>query len=71
MTYMDTLCSTPPRAQHSSILGALINRISLWRERQTLAKLDDAALLDLGISARAAAEEARRSFWDVPTNRAV
>ncbi|MBO9441541.1 DUF1127 domain-containing protein [Rhodobacteraceae bacterium R_SAG1] len=53
------------------MLGALINRISLWRERQTLAKLDDAALLDLGISARAAAEEARRSFWDVPTNRAV
>ncbi len=36
------------------------------RQRRALARLDDAALADLGLSRRAAQREAARPFWDLP-----
>ncbi len=39
-----------------------------WRQRRALARLDDAALKDIGVSATDAAREARRPIWDVPAH---
>ena len=44
----------------------LSNLLDLWRSRQALAKLDRAALDDIGISAKAASTEANKPIWDVP-----
>ena len=38
----------------------------VWRQRQTLRKLDIDALNDIGISRKDAYAEARRPFWDAP-----
>ena len=38
------------------------------RQRTALARLDDALLADIGLSARAAMAEAHRPFWDVPAS---
>ena len=43
-----------------------LHALSVWRQRQHLKSLDDAALADLGLSYREAAAEARRPIWDVP-----
>ena len=40
----------------------------LRRQRKALARLDDAALRDLGLTRREAITEARRKIWDVPSN---
>lgn len=39
---------------------------ALHRQRQQLAKLDDAALRDIGITRSEALAEASRPFWDAP-----
>ena len=39
----------------------------VWRQRQTLRKLDINALNDIGISRKDAFAEARRPFWDAPS----
>ncbi|MCB1833484.1 MAG: DUF1127 domain-containing protein [Geminicoccaceae bacterium] len=36
------------------------------RERKELAKLDDRALADLGLTLADARRESRRPFWDLP-----
>ena len=36
------------------------------RERKELAKLDDSALADLGLTLADARRESRRPFWDLP-----
>ncbi|WP_299964246.1 hypothetical protein [uncultured Roseobacter sp.] len=40
--------------------------LTLYRSRQTLARLDARALEDIGICSEAAQAEARRPAWDVP-----
>ncbi|WP_299292744.1 DUF1127 domain-containing protein [uncultured Tateyamaria sp.] len=44
-------------------LSALLN---VWRSRRALAKLDAHRLDDIGVTAKTAAQEARKPIWDVP-----
>ena len=47
---------------------ALSTRLALWKSRRALAKLDDRALADIGISRADADREAQLTVWDVPAN---
>ncbi|WP_293576964.1 DUF1127 domain-containing protein [Phaeobacter sp.] len=68
MTYMDTPYLTSYR--HSRTwLGTLLHCMTIWQERQALARMEAHDLEDLGLSAKDAAAEAGRSFWDLPSNR--
>ncbi|MHA6262811.1 DUF1127 domain-containing protein [Arenibacterium sp. CAU 1754] len=40
----------------------------LWRQRQALKSLDNAALRDVGLTREQANAEAQRGFWDAPSN---
>ncbi len=40
--------------------------LGVWRQRRSLAQLDDHLLSDLGLTRAEAAREARRAMWDVP-----
>ncbi|WP_170331580.1 DUF1127 domain-containing protein [Ruegeria arenilitoris] len=42
--------------------------LGLARQRRSLAKLDDRALEDIGVSRAEADTEAARPFWDAPVN---
>ena len=69
MTHSDTFARTSTR--RIVAVGRtlrLASLIELWRTRQALAKLDSAALDDIGVSADAATKEARKPVWDVPAN---
>ncbi|CUH47085.1 DUF1127 domain-containing protein [Ruegeria atlantica] len=52
--------------QRRSLLSSLRDVLSLLRQRQTLARLDDRALEDIGITRQQAEAEASRSIWDAP-----
>lgn len=45
---------------------ALSTRLALWKSRRALAKLDERALNDIGISREEAQREAQLTIWDVP-----
>jgi uncharacterized protein YjiS (DUF1127 family) len=45
-----------------------VQAFAAWRQRRHLARLDDAALADVGLSRRAAMIEAARPVWDVPAS---
>jgi uncharacterized protein YjiS (DUF1127 family) len=47
---------------------SLLNALAVWRSRRALARLDDRALDDIGVSAHRAEIEANKPIWDVPTN---
>ena len=47
-------------------LKVIVDLLSLRRQRQTLARLDDRALKDIGITREQAEAEASRSIWDAP-----
>lgn len=49
-------------------LKAIADMAELWKQRRSLAELDQHLLCDLGLTSQAAAREARRPLWDVPTN---
>lgn len=40
--------------------------LDLYRQRRALASLDEAALLDIGLTRDIAAKEAARPMWDAP-----
>ena len=40
--------------------------LSLYRQRRALARLDDRALQDIGVTRAQAEKEAKTGFWDVP-----
>lgn len=50
----------------TSTLRLLSMVASTYRQRRALARLDDNALVDLGISRKDADAEAKRPLWDVP-----
>ncbi|WP_108859371.1 DUF1127 domain-containing protein [Ruegeria sp. Alg231-54] len=54
------------KPQRRSLLSSLLDSLSLLRQRQTLARLDDRALEDIGITRKQAEVEASRSIWDAP-----
>jgi uncharacterized protein YjiS (DUF1127 family) len=41
-------------------------RLALWRSRRALARLDAAALEDIGIDRETALREARLGIWNAP-----
>ncbi|MCZ4351064.1 DUF1127 domain-containing protein [Roseovarius aestuarii] len=62
MTYLASTrtLNAPLRRAPLSVLEML----RLHRSRRALAELDDAALLDIGVTRAQADAEARRPFWD-------
>ncbi len=46
---------------------SFLDVMALYRQRRALARLDDDALDDLGITREEADAESRRPFWDLPT----
>ena len=54
-----TLPASPRRAPLS-----LLDMLHLHRSRRALARLSDAALLDIGVTREQASAEARRPFWN-------
>ena len=46
----------------------LLGYLDLYRQRRALAGLDDAQLLDLGLTRAEALREANRAIWDAPQN---
>ena len=48
------------------IFGRLVKAHDAWLQRRALARLDDAALADIGKTRAQAQAEAHRPLWDVP-----
>lgn len=70
MTVQSSHCAAPmshtARASRRSLLARLIDMLLLRRQRAQLAKLDDAALRDMGLTRAQALQEAKRHMWDAP-----
>ncbi|MEX0307219.1 MAG: DUF1127 domain-containing protein [Ruegeria sp.] len=60
--------STPQRIKRKAIGARLLDLLSLARQRRALARLDDHALNDIGITRSEAHAEAARPVWDAPEN---
>ncbi|WP_037308238.1 DUF1127 domain-containing protein [Ruegeria halocynthiae] len=58
--------NTHCKPRRRSVLSVLKDAISLNRQRRTLARLDDRALEDIGVTRRQAQKEAERPVWDAP-----
>ncbi|WP_425041085.1 DUF1127 domain-containing protein [Primorskyibacter sp. S187A] len=54
------------QGHRAGLWAILSNYAGLLRQRQSLAKLDDAALRDIGLTRHEADEESKRPFWDLP-----
>ncbi|WP_163847247.1 DUF1127 domain-containing protein [Pseudooceanicola aestuarii] len=48
------------------LVGRVFSMLSLYRERQSLARLDDKMLADIGVTREQALREAGRPLWDNP-----
>ncbi len=64
MTLSTTNLSISRRFGHA--LPPLSHLFAIWRERRALARLDDSALKDIGLTRAEAMTEARRPLWDAP-----
>ena len=49
-------------------VSAIAAAMDCWRSRRALARLDAAALADIGVSVEQARAERSRHVWDVPSN---
>jgi len=58
--------NSAPRRRRPSILAMMSHLYGVWRQRQVLKTLDEAALHDIGVTREQARNEARRRFWDAP-----
>lgn len=58
--------SRPLSLPRIDLLGTLSSWAALARQRRALARLDESALCDLGLTADMAQTEANRPFWDAP-----
>lgn len=54
------------RPLRKPVLAHLAHALAVWRQRRVLARLDNAALEDLGLTRAQAQAEARRPLWDAP-----
>ncbi len=64
MTQLEIYSLCKPRRRFS--LTSIRDLLSLRRQRCRLAKLDDRALADIGITREQAETEASRPIWDAP-----
>ena len=62
---MNSLISRRPGLTHFTSGFSLNAVVSLYRQRRVLARLDDRALADIGITRQEAMVEAHRPFWDI------
>jgi uncharacterized protein YjiS (DUF1127 family) len=53
---------TPFRASRRA---SLLDALEMYRQRRALARLDDHALQDIGITRKEALAEAKRPIWDI------
>ena len=51
--------------RRTGVVPRLFAMIAVYRQRRHLARLDDAALNDIGVSRDEAEREASRPFWDL------
>ncbi|MDJ0825110.1 MAG: DUF1127 domain-containing protein [Rhodobacter sp.] len=56
------------RPVFKGFFGRLLAAEAAWRQRRALARLDEAALRDIGVSQAEATIEAKRPVWDVPAH---
>jgi uncharacterized protein YjiS (DUF1127 family) len=54
--------------QPLNLLHSLHRWSAIYRQRQALARLDEAALRDIGLTRAEAMAEASRPIWDAPDN---
>ncbi len=54
------------RSDRASLVETLLQMGGTYRQRRALARLNDAQLRDIGITAEAALSEAARPIWDIP-----
>lgn len=66
MTHTATNFRTAYAKSPTDTLRLLSMVASTYRQRRALARLDDAALFDLGLTRSEADQEANRPIWDVP-----
>lgn len=52
-------------AAHRGLAFSLADMFAVWRQRRTLATLDDTRLDDLGLTRAEALREAARPAWDL------
>ncbi|MEM8776656.1 MAG: DUF1127 domain-containing protein [Pseudomonadota bacterium] len=62
---MSTLIQTQKRRLNTGFGWNLVQMIATYRQRRALARLDDRALNDIGITRQDAEKEAKRVFWDI------
>ena len=65
----NTTCMTAHRIDNRPKKGLwplLVHWTELRRQRSSLAKLDEGALNDIGVSRKQARREARKPFWMMP-----
>lgn len=55
-----------PRRNPFSVLGVVLFCLQIWQERRALAKLDDAALADIGLTRGQVKAEVNKPIWDAP-----
>lgn len=63
-----TLGRVQTRGTFDQLAETLRLGFAAHRQRNALRGLDDSRLADIGVTARAAAAEANRPFWDVPNS---
>lgn len=68
MAHTSSLAHAPARARGAFDLSTLFRLGALARQRRALARLDDSALADMGLTRTEAAQEAARPVWDVPAH---
>ena len=63
---LSTAAACIPGARRPARPGSLSRFFGLWRQRRSLAHLDDHLLRDIGVTPQEAAREAARPIWDAP-----
>ena len=63
-----TLTRLLPRVEFGNPIALMGHLAAVRRERLALERLDDAALLDLGLTRTDVHKETGRGFWDAPAH---
>ncbi len=65
-SFTTTRRASAHRPVFTGVFGRIANSFGVWRQRRHLAKLDDAALADIGLTRAEALRESQKPIWDVP-----
>ncbi len=63
------IARTSQRTVRTAVFDRAWLALTVWKERRALARLDDRALKDIGLSPADVEHEMNRSIFDVPGNR--